>query len=239
MQGQATQASDALAHEAVAPIRSGMVVGLGTGRAAARGIKALAGRVEQEQLDVRCVATSRASHELAVALGLQLKDLGDVGRLDYLFDGADEFDDGLRMLKGGGGAMTQERIAARASGRCVYMVQAEKRVSRLGERCKLGVEVLPTARASAMAVLSRHGLHAQVRQQESGAEFITDNGNIVLDAPLPAIELEPLAHCLDATPGVVGHGLFLGEADVILIEDGQGHVDRLVRDGLGDHKPSC
>lgn len=239
MQGPVTQAGDALASEAIAPIRGGMVVGLGTGRAAARGVRALAERAAREQLEIRCVATSRASHDLAASLGLRVDGLGDVGRIDYLFDGADEFDDQLRMLKGGGGAMTQERIAARASGQCVYMAQAEKHVTRLGERCKLPIEVLPAGRASVMAVLSRHGLHAQVREREGGAEYITDNGNIVLDAVLPAIELEGLAHCLDGTPGVVGHGLFLQEADVILVEDGQGRIARLGRNGQGTYRPSC
>ncbi len=226
--------NDALANEAVAPIMDGMAVGLGTGRAAARGIRALAERVKKEHLDVRCVATSRASQELAASLGLQVQGIDEAGQLDYLFDGADEFDDALRMLKGGGGAMTQERIAAKASTVCVYMAQAEKRVTRLGEQRKLGVEVLPRARASVTALLNGLGLDGQVRVDAQKNGFVTDNGNSILDAVLPAMELKELAQHLDATEGVVGHGLFLTEADVMLIEDAQGCVTRMDRAAFKD-----
>src|SRR3954447_26983320 len=102
------EAEDALAGAAVAEIRAGMTVGLGTGRAATRAIHALCARVRDEALSVVCVATSQASAELAEQLGLQVRSMETVVNVDYLMDGADEVDGALRMLKGRGGALTRE-----------------------------------------------------------------------------------------------------------------------------------
>ena len=220
---------DLLAQMAVAPIESGMRVGLGTGRAASRGIRALAERVRVEGLRVQCAATSSASHGLARSLDLRVIPLGEVSQLDYLFDGADEFDEALHLLKGGGGAMTQERIAADMSEHRVYMVQESKRVARLGERCLLGIEVIEAAQNVVVAHLAARGLSAAQRMSEGGESFVTDNGHPVLDAELGAVELDMLAAWLDRTPGVVGHGLFLDQADVVLVEDASGEVTQLNR----------
>ena len=116
---------DLLATAAVKDIISGMKVGLGTGRAATRAIRALAQRAAAERLDLRCVATSQASHDLAATLGLVVGSLEEIGRLDFLFDGADEVDPALQMIKGRGGAMTREKIVAHASARRVYLIQSD------------------------------------------------------------------------------------------------------------------
>src|SRR5512142_2387011 len=133
---------DALAAAAVEDVRAGMTVGLGTGRAATRAIEALARRVSGEGLDLLCVATSRASDELGRRLGLRMQAMEGIERIDYLFDGADEVDPAMRMIKGRGGAMTREKIAARAAARRVYLVQSTKLVGRLGEAAPLSIEVL-------------------------------------------------------------------------------------------------
>src|SRR5690606_26698235 len=108
-------ATDTLARLAVEPITDGMLVGLGTGRAATRGIHALAQRVNEGGLRVRCVATSESSEALARELGLQVLPFSEVERVDYLFDGADEVAPDLSMLKGRGGAMTREKLVAQAT----------------------------------------------------------------------------------------------------------------------------
>jgi ribose 5-phosphate isomerase A len=218
---------DALAAAAVEEIRSGMTVGLGTGRAAARAIEALAHRAAAERLDLLCVATSRASELLAGGLGLPLLPIEEVERLDYLFDGADEVDPALRMIKGRGGAMTREKIAARAAARRVYLVQSTKLVERLGSTGPLPIEVMRFGLAAARRALRALGLDGGLR----GAGYLTDDGNPVLDAALPGgLELTSLADALDRMPGVVGHGLFLTEADLVLVEDEQGIVSqRLTR----------
>lgn len=213
---------DPLAHAAVAPVTHGMVVGLGTGRAAARAIEALAFRATRDGLVIHCVSTSEASAKLAASLGLRVLPMDDVARVDYLFDGADEVDASLRMIKGRGGAMTREKIVARAATRRVYLVQRDKVVSRLGEKASLPIEVLPFGIAATRAALESVGLAGPIRRAANDLDYRTDNGNPVIDAPLAAdTDLESLRAALDAIPGVVGHGLFLTEADEVIIEEGE------------------
>lgn len=223
--------SDPLALAAVAEVRAGMLVGLGTGRAASRAVRALGERVRRESLDISCVATSRATESLAEDLGLTLLPMGETARLDLLFDGADEADALLQMIKGRGGAMTRERIVARAAARCVYLVQREKLSPRLGTRAPVPVEVIPFALASVAARLESLGMPGTLRRDDAGRPIATDNGNHIIDAPVPPDSaLESLASALDAVAGVVDHGLFLSEADEIIVEDGEfGPVERLSR----------
>jgi ribose 5-phosphate isomerase A len=216
---------DPLALAAVAPVTAGMLVGLGTGRAATRAIAALARRAAVESLALACVATSRASEVLARRLGLPVRPMEGVERVDYLFDGADEVDPALRLLKGRGGAMTREKIVARVAARRTYLVQATKLVPHLGASAPLPIEVLRFGLASTLRALRERGLGGVVR-----AGYTTDDGNPVLDAALPATtDLMSLAAALDVMPAVVGHGLFLDEADLVLIEDASGALSRRER----------
>ena len=221
---------DALAAAAIEEIRSGMTVGLGTGRAATRGIEALAQRAASEHLDLVCVATSQASEDLGRRLGLKVKAMEGVEAIDYLFDGADEVDPLLRMIKGRGGAMTREKIVAHSAVRRVYLVQTTKLAKRLGDKAPLPVEVMRFGLASTRRALRELGLDGPLRQKEGGGDYQTDNGNPVIDARIPGdVDPSPLVIALDAIPGVIGHGLFLIEADVVLVEDEQGRVSREVR----------
>ena len=216
-----------------------MIVGLGTGRAAARGVRALAERAKSEKLAITCVATSVATAELAESLGLKVVDFAGVSKVDYLFDGADEVDPKLRMLKGGGGAMTRERIVAAAAvasgGARINMIDEAKLVPWLGSRMPLPVEVIPMALASVRRQLEDMGLDGVVRKAKDGAgDYQTDNGNLILDLKLTAEltlggEVDVLARDLDAMAGVVDHGLFVTEAQTVLVE-GVGGVRRLVRE---------
>ena len=220
------EATDALAAAAVKQIRAGMTVGLGSGHAATRAIEALARRVSTERMSIVCVATSRASEDLGRRLGLRVQAMEGVERIDYLFDGADEVDAAMRMIKGRGGAMTREKIVARAAARRVYLVQSAKLVERLGEVAPLPIEVLRFGLAATRRALRELGLDGPLRA--SGYE--TDDGNPVVDARLPAgVDLAQLATALDETPGVLGHGLFLTEAHILLIEDPQARVSRRCR----------
>jgi ribose 5-phosphate isomerase A len=220
---------DQLAAMAVRDVRSGMVVGMGTGRAAGRAIHALAARVKAERLEIRTVSTSRGSEELATALGITVESFSKVDRVDYLFDGADEVDPRLRMIKGGGGAMTREKIVAREAVRRVYLVDESKLVSRLGEKRPLPIEVLEFAVEAVARRLEHLGLRAQTRQ-EVGRDVRTDNGNLIIDAALPkSAEPEALADALDRISGVVEHGLFLSEADEVLIERIDATIERRER----------
>jgi ribose 5-phosphate isomerase A len=221
---------DLLAAAAVKDIVSGMAVGLGTGRAATRAIRALAQRAATERLVLRCVATSQASHDLAATLGLTVGSLEEIGPLDFLFDGADEVDPELRMIKGRGGAMTREKIVAHASAQRMYLIQSSKLSSRLGEKAPLPIEVLASDLAAVQQTLRTIGLEGPIRLKADGTPYKTDNGNPVIDAPLPSdLDVVQLGACLDKLSGVVGHGLFLTEANDVLIEDADGKVSRQTR----------
>jgi len=221
---------DLLAAAAIKDIVSGVAVGLGTGRAATRAIRALAHRAATERLALRCVATSQASHDLAATLGLTVGSLEEIGRLDFLFDGADEVDPLLQMIKGRGGAMTREKIVAHASARRMYLIQSNKLSSRLGEKAPLPIEVLASDLAAVQQTLRTIGLTGPIRLKADGTPYKTDNGNPVIDAPLPVgLDVGQLDASLDRLAGVVGHGLFLTEADDVLIEDEDGRVSRRTR----------
>lgn len=171
------------------------------------------------------VATSLVSEALATRLGLRVVPMEGVERVDYLFDGADEVDAALRMIKGRGGAMTREKIVAQAATHRTYLVQSAKLVEHLGQSALLPIEVMRFGLATTLRSLRERGLDGTPR-----ADYATDDGNPVVDAPLPpATDVAVLAAALDAMAGIVGHGLFLSEADIVLIEDDRGQISRRVR----------
>lgn len=226
--------ADELALRAIAAIHDGMTVGLGTGRAATRGIRALAAEAAARGWSrIRCVATSDRSAELALSLGLAVVPMDDVHQVDLLFDGADEVAPNLMMLKGRGGAMTREKIVAEAAVHRVYLVDQTKCTQRIGERFALPIEILAYGRASVVRRLEHLGLEVELRREsddertpgDAGKPYRTDEGNLVLDCRgLPsgadwAQQLRSLERTLNDLPGIVDHGLFLSHADVVYIED--------------------
>lgn len=211
------EASAAAALEFVEP---GQTLGLGTGRAAAAFVRALGARVA-EGLEVRGVPTSVATAELARGLAIPLITLEQAGRLDITFDGADEVDPALDVIKGYGGALVREKIVAASSDRLVILVGAEKLVSKLGARGKLPVEVIPFGRSLAEARLSALGCEPVLRVDDAGAAYVTDNGNHVLDCKVGPIERpDQLDRDILAIPGVLGTGLFVAMADAVVVQDG-------------------
>jgi len=228
--GPAAGVVDRLAQAAVAEITSGMVVGLGTGRSAARAIRALAQRIMDERLDIDCVCTSAATQALALDLALPIVPFSDIEVVDYLFDGADEVDPQLRMMKGQHGAITRQRLVANVSKRCVYLANEEKMAPRLGSRALLAITVIPFGIASIRSELRNMGLSGVVRRSMEGEVFVSDGGGVVLDMRLPERDIDELGLELDHVPGVVDHGLFLNEADEVLIENTKtGEVRRIAR----------
>jgi ribose 5-phosphate isomerase A len=221
--------SDVLAQAAIAPIEHGMIVGLGTGRTSSRAIRALARRVQAEHVEVTCVCTSMASEGLARGLGLRVVPFADVESVDYLFDGADEVDHQLRTMKGQHGAITRQRLVADVARRCVYLSHEDKLVDQLGSRALLAVIVIPFGIASTRARLRNLGLSGVVRRNMEGEVVVTDGGGVVLDMHITGRNVEQLALDLDHVPGVVDHGLFLSEADEILLEAPDASVRRLTQ----------
>lgn len=223
------------AEAAVALVRDGMRLGLGTGSTAAVMVRALAARVQAEGLALRCAATSEATASLAASLGLRIEALDEIGWLDLTIDGADELDADLNLIKGGGGALLREKIVEQASDRLVVIADSGKVVGRLGA-FPLPVEVIAfgwqTTRRHIQALLAECGLggaRIALRGGE-GRPFRTDEGNLILDLHLGAVPDAPaLAVALNRIAGVVENGLFIGMAERALIGHPDGSLTELVR----------
>lgn len=219
---------------ALGMVTDGMTLGLGSGHAAERFLAALGERV-RAGLKVRGVPTSKHTAELATAAGIPLVELADALPLDITFDGADEVDPQLNLIKGYGNALVREKIVAAASKRLVILIgpehAADKRVDVLGRRGKLPVEVIPFAVPLVLRRAAELGHPAAVVPGPGGGPLVTDNGNHVLHLAVgPIPDPARLDADLRAIPGVVGTGLFLGMADAVIVEDG-GEVEVLKKPG--------
>ncbi len=208
-----------------------MTVGLGAGLTAARGIQALAQRVSDEGLDIHCVAASERAEDLGRSLGLKIIDFAMLDEIDLLIDGADEVDRTMVVMKGSRGAMTRERILCWASKRTVFMVNESKVAEQqVGVKSPLPIAIMAYGLASTRNALRHIGINGVIRQDMDGRFFLTDNGNLVLDATINNNEdLPELAMELNDIPGVIDHGLFIDEADTILIEKEDGSIETLNR----------
>ena len=210
----------ASAEAALRFVESGQTLGLGTGRAAEAFVRALGARVS-EGLDVRGVPTSVRTEALARELGIPLLTLAEAGQLDVTFDGADEVDSHLDVIKGYGGALVREKIVAASSNQLVILVGDEKLVSCLGERGKLPVEVVAFGEALATRKLAELGCPSTRRQNDQGESYITDNGHFILDCAVSRIESAgKLESQILEIPGVLGTGLFVGMADAVIVQKG-------------------
>jgi len=208
--------------EAAEMIEPGMVVGLGTGRAAAMFVRALARRIEKG-LAVRGVPTSRRTEELANELGFPLVGLDEIDVIDIDVDGADEVDPSLDLIKGHGGALLRERVVASVSKKFVILVGDEKVVPRLGARMSVPVEVVPFASPVSKRKLEALGGVVRLRLNGDGRPFVSDNGNHILDAKFASIEdASELERRIDTLPGVIDSGLFIGMADLVLVQSESG-----------------
>jgi ribose 5-phosphate isomerase A len=219
------QEAAALGREALAEVKPGAVVGLGTGQAATAFIHAL-GSAVKSGLRVTGVPTSEASATLARTLGIPL--IAEPTTLDVAVDGADEVDPQLDLVKGYGGALVREKIVAAAARRFIVLVGPEKLVPALGGRGRLPVEVVPFAAPFCTRRLTELGYPPVIRSA-SGAPVVTDNGNLILDCQVNAIaDPAGLDRTLRELPGVVGTGLFVAMAHAVLVWE-SGRVRTLTR----------
>jgi ribose 5-phosphate isomerase A len=209
-------------------VEDGMAVGLGTGTTSVLFIRALGKRVQQDKLKICCVASSDASHELAKSLGMDVTDLAHLPELDVYIDGADEIAPGLALIKGGGGALLREKIVASAAKRFIVVADSTKLVPQLG-RFPLPVEIIQLALPLVQRRLDALGLHPKKRTHQDGSDYITDEGNFILDCACGAIpDPAKTAAEIRAIVGVVEHGLFLHMATLALIAGD---------DGVSEHRP--
>lgn len=208
---------------AAALVEPGMVVGLGTGTTTIFAIRRIAARLRSGELTgLIAVATSIATAAAARALGIPLLDDEIPRAIDLTIDGADEVDPALELIKGKGGALLREKIVAQASDRVVIVVDASKLSDALGHRALLPVEVIVWGWQAQLRYLSGIGAAVTVREA-AGNRYMTDGGNLILDCSFGTItDPAGLAARLEARAGIVGHGLFVGTTDDVIVAGPKG-----------------
>jgi len=200
-------------------VRDGDVVGLGTGSTAYFAVVALGERVKAG-LKIIGIPTSVRTADLARQLGIPLTTLDEHPEIDITIDGADEVDPKLNLIKGGGGALTREKVVASASKKMVVVADSSKVVAVLG-KFPLPVEVITFARTVAERKIASLGGSPTLRLKPDGSPYLTDNGNQILDCSFGKIDDPPgLARELNGMPGVVEHGLFIGLAKLAIVGRG-------------------
>ncbi len=212
-------------------IRDGMVLGLGTGSTAAMAIEALGRRIAEENLSVRGIPTSFAAERLAQQFSIPIVNLDDVERIDLAFDGADEVDPDLNLIKGRGAAQTREKIVASQANRLVVLVDESKMVDRLGTGMPLPVEIVPMALGPVMRVIESLGGRPELRMgSRKDGPVVSDQGLWIVDATFDGIsDLTLVNVTLLGTPGVLDHGLFLDMTTDVLLGKSDGSVEHLQR----------
>ena len=211
------RAADAAAEQ----VRSGMVLGLGSGTTVAHALQRLAELLQAGKIDHVCgIPSSNQTEMQARQLGIPLTSLDRHPILDLTIDGADEVDPDLNLIKGGGGALLREKVLAQASRRTVFIVDQSKLSPRLGSQWPLPVEIIGFAVKSIENYLTSIGASVELRQTSKGNPFRTDQDNVILDANFGPIEnARGLATKLADRAGIVAHGLFLNMADEVIVAE--------------------
>ena len=222
------------AKRAVAFVENGMKVGLGTGSTAAWMVRCLGELVRNEGLKIVGVPTSTRTATLAQQCGIRVTSLDDAKWLDLTIDGADEFDQNLALIKGGGAALLQEKIVATASDQMIVIADAAKEVQQLGA-FPLPIEIIPFGWQTTKALVEETLVALDVMSREVSLRMngdrplLTDESNYILDLHLKRIgNPRQLAMVLNQIPGVVENGLFIDICDIVVIGHGDGRVS--VRD---------
>lgn len=207
--------------EAAKYIEDGMIVGLGTGSTAYFFIEEMGRRVQEEGLNIIGVPTSFRSEEQGKSLGIPISTVNEVPYIDITVDGADEFDDSLNGIKGGGAAHLFEKIVAAQTKKNIWIVDESKHVEVLG-KFPLPVEVIPFGSQPLYDLFERKGYNPSWRM-EGDTKRLTDSKNYIIDLHMNAIEDSyKLAAYLDSLTGVVEHGLFLDIAKVVIVAKASG-----------------
>jgi len=211
------------AEQAVEYVKSGMVVGLGTGSTTKVAILKIAELLKNGSIkNIVCIPTSNDTEILASELNIPLTDFSHHSKIDITIDGADEVDNNLNLIKGGGGALLREKIVAQATEREIIIVDESKLSLRLGEKWALPIEVIKFAVDLEKEFLESIGGNPILRMK-NGEPFITDEGNYILDTNFGVIKNpESLAEQLNSRAGIVEHGLFIGLAAMVIVAKNDG-----------------
>ena len=208
--------------EAARYVQDGMIVGLGTGSTAYYMIEELGRRVREEQLAIIGVPTSSVARQHAEKLGIPLKTIDQVKRVDLTIDGADEISADFHGIKGGGAALLFEKIVATYSDQVIWIVDEAKMVTQLGQ-FPLPVEVVPYGQEHLFRLFEAKGYRPTFRMLSETERKVTDSGHAIIDLHLGVID-DPLALSLelDALVGVVEHGLFLNLVQTVIVGTANG-----------------
>ena len=219
-------------------VEDGMRVGRGTGSTAAWMVRCLGELVREDGLKIKGVPTSTRTADLAREVGIEVISLDEARWLDLTIDGADEFDASLNLIKGGGGALLQEKIVATASDQMIVIADVGKEVETLGA-FPLPIEVIPFGWETTKSLVEEMLISMDVLGRDATLRmngdrpFITDEGNYILDLHLGRIgKANQLAMVLNQMPGVVENGLFIDICDIVIVGYGDGRVEtRDINDG--------
>ncbi|MHA7850893.1 ribose-5-phosphate isomerase RpiA [Roseovarius sp.] len=212
-------------------VEDGMRVGLGTGSTAAWMVRCLGELVREDGLKIKGVPTSTRTADLAREVGIEVISLDEARWLDLTIDGADEFDASLNLIKGGGGALLQEKIVATASDQMIVIADVGKEVETLGA-FPLPIEVIPFGWETTKSLVEEMLISMDVLGRDATLRmngdrpFVTDEGNYILDLHLGRIgKANQLAMVLNQMPGVVENGLFIDICDIVIVGYGDGRVE--------------
>jgi ribose 5-phosphate isomerase A len=231
------------AKRAVDYVEDGMRVGLGTGSTAAWMVRCLGELIREEGIKITGVPTSLRTADLARQVGVPIATLDEVKWLDLTIDGTDEYDPNLNLIKGGGGALLQEKIVATASDQMVVIADISKQVEVLGA-FPLPVEVIPFGWQTTKALIEEMLVNLDVLGRSASLRlnvdqpYRTDEGNFILDLHLRRIASpQQVSLVLNQIPGVVENGLFLDVCDIVVIGNGDGTVEvRDINNGTVEHE---
>ena len=210
-----------VADEAIKEVKSGMIIGLGSGSTAALMIRSLASEIRSGKLqNIRGVATSFQSEVLALELDIPLIDLAPVSQIDLAIDGADEVDPGFQLIKGGGACHVREKLVASKANQLLIVVDETKLVQNLNQSFPLPVEVLPNAWKQVQEVISEmNGISSLRMATKKAGPIVTDQGNLILDVLFNNGIKDPknMELAINNIPGVLENGLFVDLTDKVLV----------------------
>ena len=216
--------------KAIQHIKSGWVIGLGSGSTTIYAVAEIARLAKMAEYELSVVPTSYQMENLAAAHGLRIRTMNEVHYVDYAIDGADQVEvRSFNVVKGGGGALLREKIVDSAARKLVIVVDERKLTQHLGEKQPIPLEVLPFAYKSVQVGITNLGGRARLREsREKVGPVITDNGNFILDADFDRIEHPAqLDRKLKMLPGVLETGLFLNLVDCVYVGRKDGRVEVL------------
>lgn len=209
------------AEKAVEYVESGMTLGLGTGSTVEYALKKL-GEMVKNGLDIKGIPTSMHTRKIAKEENISLTTIEENPEIDLTIDGADEVDSELNLIKGGGGALTREKIVAYHSKREIIVIDDTKVVKALGIDFPLPVEIVKFGWSSTKNKLEEFGCNVKLRKIMRDP-YITDNSNYILDCEFERIDdPEQLEVNINNIPGVVENGLFIGLTDDVIVGSKQG-----------------